>query len=59
MEKNLSFVEQFNKSDSVSNNATIKLLKSLSPIQQKALLKIVNSKNKELFEEMRKKGEIK
>ena len=59
MEKNLSFVEQFNKSDSVSNNATIKLLKSLSSVQQKALLKIVNSKNKELFEEMRKKGEIK
>ena len=59
MEKNLSFVEQFNKGDSVSNEETIKLLNSLNRKQKKVLINMINSKNKEAFEEMRKKGEIK
>ena len=59
MEKNISFVEQFNRCDSASNTATINLINSLTPTQQKALIKIVNSKNKAIFQEMRKKGEIK
>ena len=59
MEKNLSFVEQFNKCDRSSNDSIIELMKDLSTKQKKALIKMVNSKNKEAFDEMRKKGEIK
>ena len=59
MGKNLSFVEQFNKCDKVSNDETIKLINNLSTKQKKALINMVNSKNKEAFDEMRKKGEIK
>ena len=59
MGKNLGFVDQFNKCDSLSTDATISLLSGLSFKQQKALIHMVNSKNKEAFDEMRKKGEIK
>lgn len=59
MGKNKSFVEQFNNNDSASNAEIISLLNGLSRKQQKVLLHMVNSKNKEIFEEMRKKGEIK
>lgn len=58
MARNMSFAEQFNKSDSASNTATIKLLNSLSFKQQKALINMVNSKNREAFEEMRERGEL-
>ena len=58
MGKNLSFVEQFNKCDSVSNDEIIKMINGLSFKQQKVLVKMLNSKNKEVFDEMRKKGEI-
>ena len=58
MGKNLSFVEQFNKCDSVSNDEIIKMINGLSFKQQKVLVKMLNSKNKEAFDEMRKKGEI-
>ena len=59
MGKNKSFVEQFNNNDSASNAEIISLLNGLSRKQQKVLLHMVNSKNKEIFEEMRKRGEIK
>lgn len=58
MGKNLSFVEQFNRCDSTSNNEIIELVNGLSGKQKKALVNMVNSKNKEAFDEMRKRGEI-
>jgi hypothetical protein len=48
MGKNLSFVEQFNRCDSTSNNEIIELVNGLSGKQKKALVNMVNSKNKEL-----------
>ena len=53
-----NFIDQFNSSDSVSNDATIALINSLSNKQKRVLLKMVNSKNEEAFEEMRKGGRI-
>ena len=58
MGKNLSFVDQFNACDSVSNNEVIEMLNGLSRKQKKVLVNMVNSKNKEAFDEMRKRGEI-
>ena len=58
MGKNLSFVDQFNACDSVSNNEVIEMLNGLSRKQKKVLVNMVNSKNKEAFNEMRKRGEI-
>ena len=59
MEKISSFVKQFNNSDNASINTNIRIINTLSTKQKRALLKIINSDYKKIFNEMRKKGEIK
>ena len=54
----VGFVEQFYKCDQASNDATIEILNNLSPKQQKMAIKMVNNKNKQAFDEMRKRGII-
>ena len=58
MGKIVTFVEQFNKCDQASNDATIEILNNLSPKQQKMAIKMINNKNKQAFDEMRKRGRI-
>ena len=59
MGKTMDIVELFNKGDNRSNNATITLLDNMSTAQQKAVLDMVNAKNKKAFDLLRKKGYIK
>ena len=59
MGKTMDIVELFNKGDNRSNNATITLLDNMSTAQQKAVLDMVNAKNKKAFDVLRKRGCIK
>ena len=58
MGNNFGFIDQFNQGDYDSNNAAIELINNLSSKQKRVLVKMINNKNREAFEEMRERGEI-